>query len=82
VGPLNDWSGVMTGFDGSLARKLDFGEQPTVITSTGARGRGLRLAPSVGKLTGPDKYRMLDIRRRRAQIAARRMLALFDAAGS
>jgi hypothetical protein len=69
----------MSGFDGSLARKLDFGEQPTVISSTGARGRaGLRLA-SVGRLTGPDKYRVLDRRRRRAQIAARRMLDLFDA---
>jgi hypothetical protein len=73
----------MTGFDGSLARKLDFGEQPTVITSTGSRGRtGLRLAPTVGRLTGPDKYRVLDVRRRRAQIAARRMLELFDAAGA
>jgi hypothetical protein len=72
----------MTGFDGSLARKLDFGE-PTVTTSTRGPGRaGLRLARSVGRLTGPDKYRVLDIRRRRAQIAARRMLDLFDAAGS
>ena len=70
----------MSGFDGSLARKLDFGEQPTVISSTGGRGRaGLRLAPPVGRLTGPDKYRVLDSRRRRAQIAARRMLDLFDA---
>ena len=73
----------MTGFDGSLARKLDFGEQAAVTTSTESRGRaGLRLAPSVGRLTGPDKYRVLDIRRRRAQIAARRVLDLFDAAGS
>jgi hypothetical protein len=70
----------MSGFDGSLARKLDFGEQPTVISSTGGRGRaGLRLAPPAGRLTGPGKYRVLDSRRRRAQIAARRMLDLFDA---
>jgi hypothetical protein len=73
----------MSGFDGSLARKLDFGEQPTMVTSTGGRGRaGLRLATPLGKLTGPDKYRVLDARRRRAQIAARRMLDLFDAAGA
>jgi len=70
----------MSGFDGSLARRLDFGEQPTV-SSTGGLGRvGLRLAPSAGRLTGPDKYRVLEGRRRRAQIAARRMLDLFDAA--
>jgi hypothetical protein len=69
----------MSGFDGSLARKLDFGEQPTVITSTGGRGRaGLRLAPRLGKLTGPDKYEVLAGRRRRAQIAARRLLDLFE----
>ena len=70
----------MSGFDGSLARKLDFGEQPTLVSSTGGRGRaGLRLAPSVGRLTGPDKYRVLDRRRRRAQIAARRLLHLVGA---
>jgi hypothetical protein len=73
----------MSGFEGSLAMKLDFGEQPTMVTSTGGRGRaGLRLASPLGKLTGPDKYRALDIRRRRAQIAARRMLDLFDTAGA
>jgi hypothetical protein len=69
----------MSGFDGALARKLDFGEMPTVISSTGGRGRaGLRLAPAAGRLAGPDKYRVLDSRRRRAQIAARRLLDLFD----
>jgi hypothetical protein len=73
----------MSGFDGSLAMRLDFGEQATVTTSTGGRGRaGLRLAAPLGKLTGPDKYRVLDTRRRRAQIAARRLLDLFDAAGA
>ena len=72
----------MERFEGSLAMKLDFGEQPTV-TNTGGPGRaGLRLAAPLGKLTGPDKYRILDVRRRRAQIAARRMLDLFDAAGA
>ena len=69
----------MSGFDSSLARKLDFGEQPTVISSTGRGRAGLRLAPSVGRLTGPDKYRVLESRRRRAQLAARRLLDLVDA---
>lgn len=71
----------MAGFEGSLAMKLDFGEQATMVTSTGGRS-GLRLATPLGKLTGPDKYRILDTRRRRAQIAARRMLDLFDGAGA
>jgi hypothetical protein len=73
---------MMSGFEGSLARKLDFGELPAAVTSTGGRGRGgLRLAPAPGKLTGPDKYRVLDERRRRAQITARRLMDLFDAQG-
>jgi hypothetical protein len=72
----------MSGFEGSLARKLDFGELPAAVTSTGGRGRGrLRLAPAPGKLSGPDKYRVLDERRRRAQIAARRLLELSEAQG-
>lgn len=59
--------------------KFDFG---------GARGpqtwgfrRGLRLAvPSTGPaLRGPDKYRVLDLRRRRAQIRARKALDLESA---
>ena len=70
----------MSGFDGTLARKLDFGERPTAVTSTGGRGRaGLRLAPRARRLNGPDKYRVLDARRRRAQIHARHLLNLLDA---
>ena len=70
----------MTGFEGTLARKLDFGEQPAQVTSTGGRGRaGLRLAPGSSGRTGPDKYKVLDLRRRRAQIRARRLLDLMDA---
>jgi hypothetical protein len=70
----------MRGFDGSLARKLDFGDVPTRVTSTGGRGpAGLRLAPRAGRLSGPDKYRVLERRRRTAQITARRVLDLFDA---
>jgi hypothetical protein len=67
------------GTEGALARKLDFGELPTAVTSTGGRGRAaLRLAPSRG-LTGPDKYEILARRRRQAQIQARRLLAIMDA---
>ncbi len=69
----------MSGFEGSLALTLNFGDLPTKVTSTGGPGRaGLRLAPSAGRLTGPDKYRVLDHRRRQAQISARHLLALMD----
>jgi hypothetical protein len=69
----------MSGFKGSLALKLDFGESPASVTSTAARGRaGLRLAVGADQLTGPDKYRVLDGRRRRAQIRARHLLDLID----
>jgi hypothetical protein len=68
---------MMTGFEGSLALKLDFGELPTRVTGTGGRG-GLRLAPRSERLSGPDKYKVLEARRRQAQIRARRLLALMD----
>ena len=72
----------MTGFDGSLALKLDFGDVPTRVTSTGSRGRAaLRLAPGPAGLSGPDKYRVLDERRRRAQIRARHLLDMMDLEG-
>lgn len=68
----------MARFDGSLARTLDFGD----ITPGGpviAGGRiGLRLASPGGLLRGPDKYNILEKRRRQAQIKARRALSLFD----
>ena len=83
----------MPRFDGSLARTLDFGETGTgsqarfwrVGTTTttvyaGARA-GLRLASPGGLLRGPDKYKVLEHRRRQAQIAARRVVDLLDAAG-
>jgi hypothetical protein len=50
--------------------RLDFGEMPV----RGGR-RGLRLAVS-GNLRGPEKYRLLELKRRRAQIRARRVLEL------
>jgi hypothetical protein len=60
----------------ATALRLDFGEMPF--------RKGLRLAtpfdcaqgrPS-GVLRGPEKYRILDLKRRRAQIRARRALGL------
>jgi hypothetical protein len=52
--------------DGSLALRLDFGmARPAPVPPSAA---ALRLAQ------GPDKYRVLAQRRRRAQIAARRLL--------
>ena len=62
--------------EGSLARKLDFGEAPAKVTSTGGRGAHLRLAPGLTRLPGPDKYSVLQQRRRRAQINARHLLDL------
>jgi hypothetical protein len=75
----------MSRFDGSLARKMDFGETKT----SHQLGRGLastRPAPGhqgparrrLGLLRGPDKYEVLDQRRRAAQIKARHAMDLID----
>jgi hypothetical protein len=74
----------MARIDGSLARTLDFGDStgpaPTTATVQAGGGRaGLRLALPGGVLRGPDKYKVLERRRRHAQIAARRVLAGFEA---
>ena len=67
----------MRRFDGSLARQLDF-EDPT--TSALPLGRQLTAALTVAQrpagLRGPDKYKVLEHRRRQAQIKARRLLDL------
>jgi hypothetical protein len=69
----------MSRFDGSLARTLDFGETATPAGPVYDTGRaGLRLALPGGVLRGPDKYKVLDLRRRHAQIKARRVLDLID----
>ena len=60
--------------DGSLARKLDFGEKGITV---GPQSR-LRLAPASRALRGPDKYKVLERRRRAAQIKARHVLDLID----
>ena len=78
----------MAAYEGTLARQLDFGESVEGVgrsTSNSPR-RALRLAvPSAlalsqsnGVLRGPDKYKVLEHRRRQAQITARRLLDLMD----
>lgn len=65
----------MPRFDGSLALTLDFGAMTTTAPSGRERGRyRLRLAPA----QGPDKYTVLEHRRRQAQIKARHLLDLME----
>jgi hypothetical protein len=59
----------------AMALRLDFGEVPGRAASG---QRNLRLATTSATLRGPDKYRLLDLKRRRAQIRARRALGLSD----
>jgi len=56
------------------ALRLDFGDVAVAATLAG-RDR-LRLATPSHGLRGPEKYRILDLKRRRAQIRARRVLGL------
>lgn len=67
----------MREFDGSLAKKLDFGDGDATRLPRTPSGALLRLARP-GRLAGPDKYKRLDARRRRAQIRARHLLDLLD----
>lgn len=55
----------------AAAMRFDFGEVPGRAFGRGA----LRLATPSG-IRGPEKYRLLDLKRRRAQIRARRELGL------
>ena len=78
----------MSRFEGTVARTLDFGE--TITTGTGRVGRRLALPRGVLppqhaqnarrglQLRGPDRYKVLERRRRQAQITARRVLDLID----
>lgn len=69
----------MRRLDGSAALTLDFGGMTT--STAGAVGRsGLRLAVTTGGLRGPDKYKVLEHRRRQAQIKARHLLELMEEA--
>jgi hypothetical protein len=70
----------MAQFDGSAALKLDFGGMTTTTPAMrGSRG-SLRLATAPA-LSGPDKYKVLEHRRRQAQIRARHLLDLMEEAG-
>ncbi len=60
----------------AVARRLDFGTLPAERTIARGFRSGLRLATPPGELRGPDKYRVLDLRRRQAQIRARRALGV------
>lgn len=55
------------------APRLDFGEWPGHV-----RRRGLTLVSGAGEARGPEKYRLLDLKRRRAQMRARRLLNLLS----
>jgi len=66
---------------GNVAGRLDFGELPGTTAgaaprSPAGRASRLRLAPMPQAMTGPEKLRILDLKRRRAQIRARRVLGL------
>ena len=68
----------MARMDDSLARTLDFGDTgPNNPTHPGSRA-GLRLAAAGGLLRHADKYKVLEKRRRQAQIRARHALGLID----
>lgn len=74
----------MPRFDGSLARQFDFGDITTStfpparpIKAIKAMKASLKLAERPEGVRGPDKYQVLEHRRRQAQIKARRLLELF-----
>jgi hypothetical protein len=58
----------------ALAVRLDFGD--LYLPSPGIRRPALTLAPQRPVPTGSQKYHELDMRRRRAQIRARRVLGV------
>ena len=66
-------------FEGSAAVKLDFGGVTTTSMPGGGRA-GLRLAVPSGGVRGPDKYKVLEHRRRQAQMKARHLLELMEEA--
>ena len=71
----------MPRFRGSEARQLDFSEIttstfPPVFPPARPLKASLKLARRPGELRAPDKYRVLEHRRRQAQMKARRLLDL------
>jgi hypothetical protein len=61
--------------DSKTAGKFDSGEVTERLVGGRSSRWGLRLVGSA-ILRGPEKYRLLDLKRRRAQIRARRELEL------
>lgn len=51
-------------------------EERSDLRAVGAKRRAFRVARLRRPVSGPELYRMLDLRRRRAQIRARRALGL------
>ncbi len=66
----------MTRMNGSAALRLDFGDVAMARPDRVRRG-SLRLASS-GVMRGPEKYKVLEHRRRQAQIRARHLLNLME----
>ena len=78
--------------EGALARQLDFGDEAVsgqrsawdpakpagLAGARRAKAGGLRLAVPSAVLRGPDKYRVLEHRRRQAQIKARKAIDAAD----
>jgi hypothetical protein len=58
------------------AARLDFGDTRSEHTTGLPARRALALAPKPASTRGPAKYAELDLKRRRAQIRARRLLGL------
>ena len=72
----------MRGTSGALA--FEFGDDGGLVRIEADRGvpPALRLTRRPGLLRGPGKYRVLEHRRRQAQIKARRLIDLLDLAES
>ena len=63
--------------DGALARTLDFGEERGAA-GPGTSGRPMLRLALRSTVRGAGKYKVLDARRRHAQIRARRLLDLME----
>ena len=66
----------MQRFGGALAKQLDFNYLTRFGSLPGRMASGRWGRPLL--LRGPGKYKVLEMRRRRAQINARRLLDLID----
>jgi len=68
----------MPRLDDALARTLDFGDTGSSTPNHPVSRAGLRLAAAGGLLCNADKYKVLERRRRQAQIKARHALGLTE----